>query len=306
VDHAHDPASLLCADAKPNDLLASSRELGWNSVLVDHHEGAGCSDVFETHSTHDLTLVMALSGLHRVDVGKGGRWRSAVSRAGCVGLTPPGETNRIRWATLPGNRTFRTAHLYLPHGLVDEIADEYRRIGQPCHGDALSVLAAHDPVVGAGVSGLLAAMRCGAPDLYAAGASRWLITHILSRHAGWRHMRDDPRAVATMSDRRLATVTAFMNAELGRELTLSDLAREAGMSVHHFGRCFRARTGLGPAAYLTILRLERARELLRETDLAIAEIASACGYTRATAFATAFRRHVGRAPSDYRLDRALI
>jgi len=106
-----------------------------------------------------------------------------------------------------------------------------------------------------------------------------------------------------MSDRRLAAVTAFMSAELGQPLTLRDLAREAGMSVHHFGRGFRAKTGLGPAAYLTTLRLEKARDLLRMTDLSVAEIALFAGYTRTTAFATAFRRHNGCTPRDYRTDR---
>jgi len=172
MDDAHDPASLRCADAKPNRLLASIRDLGWRSVLIDHHEGAGRSDAFETHPTSDLTLVTALSGLHRVEVGNGGLWRSAVSRAGCIGLTPPEETNKIRWITLPESRAFYTAHVYLPRMLVDEIADDYRRIGQPCRGDALSVLCAHDPVIEAAVWGLLAAMRRGAPDLYAAGAAR--------------------------------------------------------------------------------------------------------------------------------------
>ena len=91
-----------------------------------------------------------------------------------------------------------------------------------------------------------------------------------------------------------------MSAHLDAPLGVAALAREAGISVHHFGRRFREQTGRTPAAYLADLRLELARRLLTTTDLSIARIALSCGYTRPAAFATAFTRYCGLAPTGFR------
>jgi len=297
--HLHSDASAHCASAKPNRLIESSRSIGWRSLLLDHHEGAGDGGLFETHPTEDVTLVVAMAGQHRLDAFAQGRWRSAVYHAGTVGMTPDGETARLRWRTPSPSRGFRSAHLYLPISLVSSIADEYSRIGQPVKPN-LSALAFRDETVAAQAGTLLSAFRAGAPDLYAAGAARWLVTHLLSRHAHWQHLADDTRLAAMIPDRRLARVIEFMSAHLDRSLTLDELAREAGISVHHFGRRFREKTGMGPATYLTNLRVTQARLLLRTTDLAVAEVGVRCGYPNASAFATVFLRHVGTTPSRYR------
>ncbi len=298
--YRHADSSSLCAADKPNRLLETSASSGWTSLLIDHHEGAGRSETFETHPTEDLTLVVATAGRHELESFSRGRWRLALYQPGSAGLTPPGERARLRWRTPSDRQPFRTLHIYLPGPLLFALADEYRRIGQDMRGDLLSVLVFRDETVAMHANALLAASRDGAPDLYAAGAAQWLVTHLLSRQAGWQHVADDPRLAASISDRRLSRVIEYMSAHLDRSLTLPELAREAGIGVHHFGRRFREATGMGPAAYLTVMRVGRAKVLLRTTDLAIAEIALRCGYSRAGAFATAFLRHVGVSPSDYR------
>jgi AraC family transcriptional regulator len=297
--HRRSDASSRCAGAQPNTLLETSADGGWTSVLLDHCEGAGTSDPFETHPTADLTLVVGSSGRHRIDALTGGRWRAAVYQPGCAGLTPPGETARLRWETPGPREAFRTVHLYLPWSLVESVADGYRRIGQTA-APRLSVLAFRDELIAVQARALLSAMRAGGPDLYAAGAAMWIVTHLLSRQAPWDHLRDDARLAAAITDRRLSRVIEFMSCHLDRPLTLHELAREAGISVHHFGRRVRERTGMGPAAYLTVLRMEHARLLLRTTDLQVGEVAFRCGYARPSAFSTAFLRHVGLTPTECR------
>jgi AraC family transcriptional regulator len=301
--YAYSQASGRCASMQPNRLIESSATLGWTSLLLDRHEGSGHSDAFETHPTDDLTLVVATAGRHELQALAGGRWRTALYQPGNAGMTPPGETARLRWSTPSERHAFGTLHLYLPGSLLAQIADEYRRSGQSADIDQLSVLTFRDDIVTAHANALLAAHRSGEPDLYAAGAARWLTTHLLSRQAQWRNVADDTRQPAALSDRRLARVIEFMSCHLDRALTLDELAREAGISVHHFGRRFREHVGMGPAAYLTTLRIDRACLLLRTTDLAVSEIAFRCGYPRASGFSTAFLRHRGCTPSAFRAGR---
>jgi AraC family transcriptional regulator len=293
-------ASPRCAGAKPNTLLRSSREAGWGALLLDLHEGRGRSEVFETHPTPDLTLVLATRGEHRIAVLKGGLWREAVYQPGAMGLTPPDETTRMRWSTAGEGAPFRSIHLYLPHDLITDVAQEYRRLGAPTVTQPLSSLVFRDPAVAACATTLLGAFEAGAPDLYAEQTGRWLAAHLLSRHAGWWSDGDEVREPGLITDRRLARVVEFMSARLGEPLSLGQLAREAGISVHHFGRRFRERMGMTPYACLTAMRMDAARRLLRTTDLPVAGIALACGYARPAAFAAAFLRYAGSTPSAYR------
>lgn len=215
-------------------------------------------------------------------------------------MTPPGESARLRWRTSSPSQAFRTLHLYIPGQLLAETADEYSRAGQPIRAEDMTSLAFRDPAISGQMGALLSACRNGAPDLYAAGAARWLVLHLMSCQAQWRLLADDRRVAPTITDRRLARVIEYMSAHLERPLTLDDLAREAGISVHHFGRRFRESMGSGPATYLTTLRMARARLLLRTTDLSVAVIGVLCGYPRASAFATAFLRQAGTTPTKYR------
>jgi transcriptional regulator GlxA family with amidase domain len=83
-------------------------------------------------------------------------------------------------------------------------------------------------------------------------------------------------------------------------LDLHSLARAAHVSPRHFSRSFRRTFGETPYQYLLTRRIERARHLLRTTDLRVAEVCLAVGFTSVGSFTTTFRRHVGVSPTTYR------
>jgi len=83
-------------------------------------------------------------------------------------------------------------------------------------------------------------------------------------------------------------------------VSLGDLASIAGCSTFQLIRFTKSHWGETPFRRLTRLRMERARELLRHTDVSIINISLECGYGNPAHFATAFRRSVGMSPSRYR------
>lgn len=99
----------------------------------------------------------------------------------------------------------------------------------------------------------------------------------------------------------LAAIEAMEN-HVADPLPLSGLAQVAGVSVRQLNRQFRAGLGRSAGALYRDLRLEKSRELLRQTDLPILEIAIATGFSGAAHFATAYRRRYGEAPSRDRLE----
>jgi AraC-like DNA-binding protein len=80
-----------------------------------------------------------------------------------------------------------------------------------------------------------------------------------------------------------------------------ELAERVGLSQFHFARMFRRSVGRPPHGYLTDLRMERAKRLLRESDLPLARIASLVGYQTQAHFTGVFHREVGMTPGSYRM-----
>lgn len=102
------------------------------------------------------------------------------------------------------------------------------------------------------------------------------------------------------ADRAVTLAIALLHADLAHSWTVATLARRVGRSPSAFHDHFARWTGRSPIDYLTNARMERARELLRRSDVSIQQIAVAVGYTTASAFAVAFRRWSGTTPSEAR------
>jgi AraC family transcriptional regulator len=81
---------------------------------------------------------------------------------------------------------------------------------------------------------------------------------------------------------------------------IARLAAHNGMSTRTYMRRIRLETGLSATQYLSQLRAERAKTLLRTTSLSVLEIALRLGYCDRSHFARAFSRAVGMTPSQYR------
>jgi AraC family transcriptional regulator len=108
---------------------------------------------------------------------------------------------------------------------------------------------------------------------------------------------------ATLTTARLTRVIDYMRTHLDQQISLAELAAVCGISVSHFTRAFRHATRRSPHAFLTDLRLEKAKELLEQTHLSITSIALSCGFEQPQYFATQFRRKLGWTPSAWRMRR---
>ena len=86
----------------------------------------------------------------------------------------------------------------------------------------------------------------------------------------------------------------------GSDLSLQALANESGYSRVHFVRMFKAATGSSPHIYLLNLKLERARELLKNPSMSLIDIALDCGFSSHSHMSRLFHKFVGITPSAYR------
>jgi AraC family transcriptional regulator len=98
----------------------------------------------------------------------------------------------------------------------------------------------------------------------------------------------------------LAAVLDYIDENLEGRLTLPKLSEIARLSVFAFVRSFKTSTGLPPHRYILRRRVERAKLLLADAALNIAEVALRCGFGDQSAFTTTFRRLTLQTPSAYR------
>ncbi|MCL4394221.1 MAG: AraC family transcriptional regulator [Chloroflexi bacterium] len=103
-----------------------------------------------------------------------------------------------------------------------------------------------------------------------------------------------------MSTETLERARELIDARLEDSIDLDAMARAAGFSRFHFLRAFRKRFHQTPHQYLTRMRIERAKELLSNTEYPITEICFSVGFESLGSFSALFHKVVGWSPSVYR------
>lgn len=99
----------------------------------------------------------------------------------------------------------------------------------------------------------------------------------------------------------IARVVKHIQANFGAPLRVNQLAKLAGLSPYQFEQRIRAIFQITAGQFIQKVRMENAMRRLRESDMAIAQIALECGYSDQSAFTRQFRQTTGMTPSDYRI-----
>lgn len=133
-------------------------------------------------------------------------------------------------------------------------------------------------------------------DALAADCALVALIHAIAGHDG----REPPIRGVSLTGPKLRRVMEFISANLDRPLSLETLSRIVGMDVYRFARAFKQSTGTSPHRYLLQLRVARAKELLRDGDRPIADVALRTGFATQSHFSVTFRRITGMTPRSYR------
>lgn len=137
---------------------------------------------------------------------------------------------------------------------------------------------------------------------YSAKLPRWelhakaLLTRLLVYL--WRQVQAGE--CAGPNDDALLLAKQYLETHYAREITLTDIARIAGISRFYFTRLFKQAFRSTPMQYLSQIRLNKACELLKYTRLPVTSVAEAVGYKDCTVFIRAFRRENSLSPAAYR------
>lgn len=277
-----------------SDLLFSSWDAGWRSLLLHHRRGDRIAEQVELPPIDAQVIVLVIRGACTIESRSGGRWHSAHYHQGSLGFTAPHQPSHLRWTT-DAAALHETLHLWIPESTFARVMEEDFHQHMTSQLPLPDALQATDPLLEVMLLRLFRANRDGVTDLYAESAARFLAVHLLV-HLGHLRLPQLPRP----NDQRIHHVQDWIRQNLHEQFPLAAMADEARLSPFHFLRVFAAQTGETPYRYLMRVRIRQAQCHLQESTWSIGHIATSCGFTTAAHFSTAFRRHIGMTPTAYR------
>ena len=114
-----------------------------------------------------------------------------------------------------------------------------------------------------------------------------------------------PRALprcAGLAPHKLARAQTFITDHLAASVRVEQIAAAVHMSTFHFARMFKQATGQPPHVYVTVQRVEWAKELLRSSSLSLIDVAASVGFQTQSHFTGVFHRYAGVTPRAFRLN----
>jgi len=279
------------AGVLPSGALLSSQPGQWSGVHLSHYHHPAHS-MPEIASQHHLILVH-LEGATQVEQWLETQYQKEQFQAGSVLVVPAGTPHHANW-----DAENRYLILSLEPSALHHAA---QAAGNRSTADLTPNFTAADPLIhGVGLS-LKAELESGnlGGQLYADTLCSALFAHLLRHYTAHKAGIPTPAPTGGLPRYQLQQVTEYIDASLNQGLTLSDLAAIAQLSPNHFARLFKQSTGQTPHQYVIQQRVERAKRLLMEGQLALADIALEVGFAHQSHLNRHFKRWVGVTPKAF-------
>lgn len=293
IDYANWPKLL------PNPPLLTSFQSGWSSIQLAHY----CQPSFDFpeisspqhmvfialgHQTIDLEFVYE-GRLQTIS------YREKDYASGCIEVVPADLPYGVR--SISAVQAIEWIHCYLEPKFLAQIAHESVN---PDRVELLLTRKKPDLLIyqiGLALKSSLEGDGVGSrfyADSMATALSAHLLRHYSTRKHHFREYEDG------LSKQKLKQAVEYIQEHLHKDLSLSEIANELGMSQYYFCRLFKRSTGISPHQYLIRQRVEQAKHLLRQPERSITSVAMDCGFANQSHFAKCFRQCTGINPKEFR------
>jgi len=277
-----------------NELLAHSQDVGWRSLHaaifkeapLHVNEPALDHPFIIYHITHPTEVMRKIEGAHREKGLLGPR---------NICVTPPGTATEWEHHGNP-----EILQVYLRRSLYEAAVGEL----YGCDAAAAEIVPRFgivDPLLEQLSIALAEALRSGAvrDGLYIDTIAQMMAVHLARTHS----VQSRPAVLPptpVVSHQRMRQLLEFIEANLDQPLTLDVMAAHVGISALYLARAFKAAVGQSPHQYVLARRIDRAKELLRNTEMPIIDVALSVGFSSQSHLSHWMLRDTGVTPAVYR------
>jgi AraC family transcriptional regulator len=277
--------------ARPQRPIATTRGRGWSGVTVDvHRPYFGCSERYAGLDHH--LIGYCPSGSARLVQTRAGVVHSGTVSAGTTYLMPAGCDSV--WEGDSG----QSVRMRVSPSLVALAGEQLGRKSVPI--EIRSVFLTRDPVIERLAQSFVSEIEMKAHPAQALivdALSTALAAHLLRSYNAFEPAGFVPER--SLGKLEVARLTEFIEENLDRPICLEDLAALVNVSRFHFSRLFKRTIGVTAISYVEQCRIRRAKALILETALPLAQIALATGFADQSHFTRRFQRHVGCTPAAF-------
>lgn len=269
-------------------VLSSS---GWGSIYLELHQQPKFETIEHQHTMHVIAYGVSDSSL-------GERWLDGKPRIetrikGDIAIIPAGISHRCNW-----NAPAQFMILAIESALLFQVAQDW------VNPDRIELM----PHFMMGQDALLQGIFCALRDELDSGKiGGYLLIDSLKTTLAIHLIRNyciaKPKLSSYgdgLSKLALQQVREYINEHLHQDIKLIDLAAIAQMSSYHFLRLFKQSMGITPHQYILQRRIAKAKYLLQQGELSIAEVAALVGFCDQSHFTRYFKRIVGVTPKQIR------
>lgn len=278
----------------PETIVLSSKEGAWRGIEVVQRRHTVSDHDFPPLSCHTIGINLGhpLNAVERID---GRVYEGCLSR-GRVNVLPACLPSHWRWRE---RGEADVLHLYITPALLRDTAAEAGNIN-PDQIEIVNHLAVPDPqleYIGLALMQELVT-GCLGGRLFGESLATALAVQLLQKYSATKPVI--PEFKGGLSKYKLRRVIEYINENLEHDVALTTLAGVVDMNVHHFAKMFKQNMGIAPHQYIIERRIERAKQLLTNTELSIIEVCHAVGFDNQSHFTKLFRRYTATTPKMYR------
>ncbi|MEA5449533.1 AraC family transcriptional regulator [Leptolyngbya sp. CCNP1308] len=278
--------------------VLSSQQMGWDGILVEQHQYSSPEKTEEKElpalSEHWLILPLG----HPTYISQKSDYclHESIFQQGDSLLVPAGQPSH--WCCPRSEARQTELYIHLQPRLVKQVAEAAEVDTERL--DLVNHFAKQDLQLQQIAMLLLAELRSDSMmgKLYVESLSQTLVIHLLRHYSGVvKIITPDNRSLAY---KQVQQAIDYIHTYLEQDLSLTELASVINISPTYFASLFKQAIGTSPHQYVIQQRVERAKMMLKRTDLAIADIALQVGFSSQSHLTQHFKRLTGLTPKQIR------
>jgi AraC family transcriptional regulator len=273
--------------------IFSSRLQGWDNILVEEFQHPAGEGSMLFPNEHIICLSLAPRPVRLLQI-QGDKSYTGLYGKGDFSITPAEAPFFARW-----DSDDRLLQIRMTSSFIQKVATETLAMN-PNQLEVIPEFRTRNPQLEAIALLLLSELKQDnlGSRLYIESLSNLLAVQLLRQYSA---SKPNLRVYESgLPQHQLMQVLDYIHDHLEQEIKLADLAELLGMSQFHFSHLFKQTIGIAPYQYLLQQRIERAKQLLKQTDQSVIEIALSCGFNSHSHLSKQFRQITGLTPTAYR------